>query len=140
MLLDRIKEIADNESISLTQLEKILGAGSGVLTKAYKNETDIQSKWLASIAEKYPLYNLDWLVTGNGNMLKEIGQETNESKNLQSLTLNLINENGNLREEIGRLKTELDVLKKSVNPYAIPCTPVSEFMAAEKEIKYDKEE
>lgn len=70
-ILHRIEQIATNEGVKITALEKIIGASKGVLSRAINNGTDIQSKWLQSIVENYPLYSESWLLTGRGSMLKE---------------------------------------------------------------------
>jgi hypothetical protein len=67
----RIKLIADNECIKITQLEAKLGASKGVLSRSIANNTDIQSKWVTLLVENYPQYNSDWLLTGHGSMLKD---------------------------------------------------------------------
>lgn len=70
-ILHRIEQIAANEGIKITAFEKIIGASKGVLSRAINNGTDIQSKWLQSIVENYPIYSESWLLTGRGSMLKE---------------------------------------------------------------------
>ena len=70
-ILHRIEQIAANEGVKITAFEKIIGASKGVLSRAINNGTDIQSKWLQSIVENYPLYSESWLLTGRGSMLKE---------------------------------------------------------------------
>ena len=75
-ILKRIKEIADQEGISVTALEASIGASKGVFSRALANGTDIQSKWLVKIIENYPQYSPDWLITGKGeskttNILQE---------------------------------------------------------------------
>ena len=65
----RIKQVCDNELIKITELEKKLGASKGVLSRAIRNNTDIQSKWISSLVENYPNYNPTWLLTGKGDML-----------------------------------------------------------------------
>lgn len=69
-ILERILEIANNENITITALEKKIGASAGVLSRAIRNNTDIQAKWVQSIIENYPLYNANWLLTGEGSVLK----------------------------------------------------------------------
>lgn len=68
--ISRITQLADKENITITQLERIIGASKGVLSRASKNDTDIQSKWITNIVENYPLYNAYWLLTGKGDMFK----------------------------------------------------------------------
>ena len=70
-ILTQIKKIAENEGISITTLEKKLGASKGVLSRAINNGTDIQSKWIMAMVENYPQYSSEWLLTGKGKMIKE---------------------------------------------------------------------
>ncbi len=67
--IDRIKVLADHENIKITALEKQIGASKGVLSRAFNNKTDIQSKWLTKIIENYPHFDSLWLLTGKGEML-----------------------------------------------------------------------
>lgn len=69
-ILDRIQQIAENEQLTVTALERKIGASKGVLSGAMLRKTDIQSKWIQRIVENYPLYNTDWLLTGKGAMMK----------------------------------------------------------------------
>lgn len=73
-LLHRISLIAENESISITALEKKIGASKGVLSRAINNNTDIQARWLTAIVENYPHYNATWLLTGIGNSKNEVSE------------------------------------------------------------------
>lgn len=69
-ILKRIKELADQEGISITALEAAIGASKGVFSRALANGTDIQSKWLVKLIENYPHYSSEWLLTGNGEIKK----------------------------------------------------------------------
>ena len=68
-LLERISQLAENAHISITGLEKKIGASKGVLSRAIQNNTDIQAKWICKIVENYPHYSSNWLLTGEGQML-----------------------------------------------------------------------
>ena len=68
-ILARIKEIADNEGITIGALERSIGASKGVLSRAISNQTDIQAKWLECIVENYPQYSTRWLLCGEGEMI-----------------------------------------------------------------------
>ena len=78
-ILSTFEEIARNEGITISALERKIGASKGVLSRAITNGTDIQSKWLISIVENYPQYNPEWLLTGNGPMMKTEGEKKDES-------------------------------------------------------------
>lgn len=67
---ERIKMLTALEGITPTELERLIGASKGVLSRAVTNGTDVQSKWLTAIAEKFPDWSLEWLLTGEGKSLK----------------------------------------------------------------------
>ena len=70
-ILNAFVKVAENENIKITQLEKTIGASKGVLSRAITNNSDIRSKWFLSLVENYPKYNVEWLITGEGPMLKQ---------------------------------------------------------------------
>lgn len=70
-IVERIDKIAEKQGIAITKLEAEIGASKGVLSRALKNGTDIQAKWLSAIVENYPQYNPDWLLTGKGSIFKK---------------------------------------------------------------------
>lgn len=70
-ILLRIQKIAENEGITIGALERSIGASKGVLSRAISNGTDIQSKWISILVEKYPRYSTHWLLTGEDPMLRQ---------------------------------------------------------------------
>lgn len=70
-ILDRISEIAAHEGITIGALERNIGASKGVLSRAIDKGTDIQAKWIVQMVENYPQYSAQWLLTGEGPMLKK---------------------------------------------------------------------
>lgn len=74
-ILARIEEISKHEGITIGALEKKIGASKGVLSRAISRGTDIQAKWIESLVENYPNYSTEWLLTGNGSMLKSAREE-----------------------------------------------------------------
>lgn len=70
MMSLRLKEFIENQEKSVSFFEKNIGASNGVIRHAIINNSDIQSKWIAKICEKYPQLSMEWLITGRGEMLK----------------------------------------------------------------------
>lgn len=70
-MIERIKQFIESQNISVRAFEMQIGASNGLIRKAIANNTDIQSKWISSIAENYPQISLAWLITGKGEMLKK---------------------------------------------------------------------
>ncbi len=67
-MISRIKLLIDSENISTRAFEQSIGASNGLIRRAILNNTDIQSKWISIIVDKYPHINLYWLITGKGDM------------------------------------------------------------------------
>ncbi|MGE8243906.1 MAG: hypothetical protein ACN6PD_14580, partial [Sphingobacterium sp.] len=57
--------------------------------------TDVQAKWLISVVEKYPEYSSEWLLKGEGEMLKPVlakeDEETYLTPELERITKREIN-------------------------------------------------
>lgn len=69
-IIENISVLAEKEGITIGALEKKIGASKGVLSRAIANGTDIQAKWIQAIVENYPHFSAEWLLTGNGEMIK----------------------------------------------------------------------
>ena len=69
-ILGKIQKIASSEGITIGALERIIGASKGVLSRAISNDTDIQCKWIIEIINNYPRYSAEWLLRGEGPMLR----------------------------------------------------------------------
>ena len=69
-ILPQLQALVVNEGITIGALERQIGASKGVLSRAINNGTDIQTKWISAIVEKYPQYSTRWLLSGIGHMLK----------------------------------------------------------------------
>lgn len=65
---ERIKQIIDNEGLSVRKFEDKIHCSVGVIARALKNKTDISSRFLISIKEVFPQYSAEWLLTGEGEM------------------------------------------------------------------------
>ena len=85
-ILSRIEELSKHEGITISALEKKIGTSKGVLSRAIAKGTDIQAKWIESLVENYPMYSTEWLLTGNGPMLKATTQESQVTVQLSTLT------------------------------------------------------
>lgn len=81
-ILNSFNEVAKNEGITITKLEQNIGASKGVLSRAITNKSDIQAKWILHLVENYPHYNSEWLLTGQGAMLKTQEPKQEAKRNL----------------------------------------------------------
>jgi|GEM_PF-1505273 len=93
-ILKRIGQVANNEEITITSLESKIGASKGVFSRALAKNTDIQSKWLILIANKYPQYSCKWLLTGDGEMLAGNPISQSDIKTIELLISLLVDAHG----------------------------------------------
>lgn len=84
-ILEVFQKVAENEGITITKLETVIGASKGVLSRAIANNSDIQSKWLIKLVENYPHYNSTWLLTGKGSMKADPEKVVKEPGNVYAL-------------------------------------------------------
>nr|WP_314289618.1 S24 family peptidase [uncultured Capnocytophaga sp.] len=76
---ERIKRFIESEHISISAFEKAIDVSNGYINSISKN---IGVEKLNVILEKYPKLNIEWLITGKGEMLK--GEQT-FSRNIKNL-------------------------------------------------------
>ena len=69
VMLTRLSQFIDHLNISVRQFETSVNVTEGIISKAIRNKTGFNTKWLVNIAEKYPQLNTNWLLTGVGNMI-----------------------------------------------------------------------
>lgn len=102
---DRIKQIIDYKKLTINKFSDSVGASNSYFNKLIKNHTTIGSDKIENILRTYSEINPDWLITGNGNMLREYKE--NES------SLNFTNEPMENYESaiVLKLKNEIEILK-----------------------------
>lgn len=83
---ENIKTFIKNENITIKEFEISISASNGYVNSISKS---IGLDKLNSIIEKYPNLNIEWLLTGKGEMYKNITSEKDRPVQFD----NLINEN-----------------------------------------------
>ena len=71
MILQRIKQYLDYRGIATSAFEKSIGMGNASFGKSLKSGGTIGANKLEIILKTYPELNPTWLITGEGEMLKE---------------------------------------------------------------------
>lgn len=109
-IIDRIRQIIDYKNISTRKFCIEVGIANGFLDKV----KDIGSEKVVKILNTYPEIDTEWLLTGNGSMLKnQVLKSTNEDGGL--VTQQMINKITEQAEEIARLKIEIEDYKKTIS-------------------------
>lgn len=133
---ERLIEFLEYKSISKSEFGRIIGVSSAFVTSMRKS---IQPDKVESIASNFPDLNINWLMTGEGDMLKAAKEnESNDTSmdlsslkqtiQTQSVAISALNKAVELQEselkrkdfdlkskedEILRLKTEIQRLQRA---------------------------
>lgn len=108
--------VAEAEDLKIGTLEKSIGASKGVLSRAINNGTDVQSKWLMALIEKYPEYDYSVMLKGefstvNAHNKAEEIQEEYGIKDLNKVHQDIKND---LRELSAGLTKNFEVLSEGM--------------------------
>lgn len=135
-ILSRIEAISKKEGLTITAFERTIGASKGVLSRAINNGTDIQSKWIQTIVENYPLYSPRWLLTGEGDMISQPTKKNDENFSGKGKK-NVAHPAQNPQEGIplipfsamaGALTGEQSVLEYECERYVVPAFDGADFL------------
>ena len=85
MVSERLGQYLEKKGISFYAFENAISAGRGSISKAVKEGKSIGSSMLENILSIYTDLNPTWLLTGQGNMLKE--EMFLEDKSVQAFPL-----------------------------------------------------
>lgn len=116
--IDRIYQYFDYKNIKPTRFEKDFGFSNGYFGTQLRRKADLGESVLLKIIENCLEIDVEWLITGNGSMLKENDvstvnepQSTYETDKDEIIAL-LKGRIADKEEIIERLKTELDHYKE----------------------------
>lgn len=119
-IISRIKQFADYQGVSMRKFCESVGIANGSFTKV----KSIGSENLLKIFSAYPNINLEWLITGEGSMIK-----TKQSTASSATLLEIIKEKDARIEQFirenERLALELKNLKKNIQSSASSSTAVA---------------
>lgn len=73
-VLDRLEEIQKKEGLNKSEFERIIEKSSGYIGILRKKGAMPGSDVLIKVSEKFRNYDLNWLLTGEGAMLKNEGE------------------------------------------------------------------
>lgn len=108
--IDRLELFMQEERLNNNKITVKANLSNGLIGKALKNRTAMNSDSIENILLAFPLLNADWLMTGRGEMLlPEENTSVNYFKN-SDLLKKLIEKS----EEVGQLKEEVKQLKSSL--------------------------
>lgn len=86
---ERLKQLIDYYGISTNLFSQKIGVSEGTIRKILAQNTTIRSDTLEKISQNFADINMDWLITGRGEMLinnqQEVCNITNNGDNISRL-------------------------------------------------------
>lgn len=76
----RIKLVIEKSELSIHAFTIEIGAATGILSNAFKNDTSLSLETILKIVKRYNV-NANWLLTGEGEMFR--GEEKNTVPTIQ---------------------------------------------------------
>lgn len=70
-IIERINVAREYLGMSMRKFEKSIGISENSLGTAVRRGSDMKTEVVTLFANKYPQFNTEWIITGNGDMLKE---------------------------------------------------------------------
>lgn len=118
---ERLKRFVEYTGLSISVFEKETGVSHDLIRKAIKHKKSFGIETLRKITESFPQLNVDWFITGSGEMIKEAIRYNNKDQDLNShpgAEQKLIDIDKELLEvlrENRALQKRIDQLEKKVN-------------------------
>ena len=69
-MTDRLLQIVEYYKLSIREFERVIGVSEGVINKAIARNTGLKVETIQKIVEKFPQISLNWILLGEGEMLK----------------------------------------------------------------------
>lgn len=70
VMTERLLQLIDYLNISVREFERKIGVTEGVISKSLARKTGLKAETLQKIAEIFPQITLEWLLLGEGEMLR----------------------------------------------------------------------
>jgi plasmid maintenance system antidote protein VapI len=83
----RLKEFLDYKVLKVSRFEKEIGSGNATIKKIIEEDREISSDIAQKVLTKYPELNRNWLLFGEGSMIK-IDESLKDSKDAEIARLN----------------------------------------------------
>ncbi len=80
-LIERIYQVSDFKNDSIYKISKEIGVSNGYFSKTRQKKGSVSSNIIEKIVNYYPDLNVEWLITGKGEMLKETKMQINSNCN-----------------------------------------------------------
>ena len=119
---DRLRKFLDSKGISVRQFEQMIGSSDGKIAKFMATNSSLKSDTLSKIMEVFPQLSIEWLLAGEGDMLKTNQQSISNIDNSNVVGANVngtgININSNQSELLAIIRKQQEQMDKLIDTIA----------------------
>lgn len=112
-IIERIASIIGAYKTSVRAFELKIGASNGMIGRAILKKTDISAEWLSKIIEVFPDVSSHWLLTGEGDMLRQNNSETANDQKVEPTII--YRDNPDKDEIIQLLRDKVKLLEQNAS-------------------------
>ncbi|MDR0823554.1 MAG: helix-turn-helix domain-containing protein [Prevotella sp.] len=132
---DRIRFFTKSNNTTLKELCSIIGIAQGTLTNMFSRGTLPSFNMLDKILKAYPELSADWLITGEGRMLKSEHNIVDDNNISNSEQLN--GTSSDTKEIVGIIKDKALCLEKIISE-TCQCNERNDKQLTEKDLQINK--
>jgi len=117
--IKRVVDLIKYNGLNVSTLEKMINASNGSISSAIKRDSSLKDETIIKILEVFPEVTCEWLLLGEGEMLKKTNSEEGleeKNKNTEDFLLDHIEslkqENSHLKDSNTYLQNKLDECHK----------------------------
>lgn len=114
-VLERLNRIISYYDLSLRKFAISLGVHYNTIQNTFYRQSDVSFSILNKVITTYPEINPEWLMTGKGEMIRDVNEMKEMTKSLGDALL----ENKVLTHELADAKEEIKILQKAVEDLSV---------------------
>lgn len=113
--IQRLQIIKEHKNLSFTDLDGILNFSNGAVSKSLKANASLKDETLIKLLEFFPDINCEWLLLGEGEMLKTDSYYVDSAQKVNEAPENYGQNTKLLLETIESLKKDKSFLHKQID-------------------------
>lgn len=110
-IIARIQQFAENQSISIRELERNSGVTNGVFSKAIRFGSEISTDKVENFLQAYPSISAEWLMRGVGEMLTQSEDSVMKNPTLDFVVRHMASQIDELKAQVKSLESKNDELR-----------------------------
>lgn len=123
-MIERLLQIVEYYKLSVREFERLIGVSEGVINKTIARNTGLKAETIQKIVEKFPQISLNWVLLGEGEMLKSDDKPVAKQTDNPNEGIPLIP----VEAMAGALTCDNTILEYECDRYVIPMFKGADFL------------